>query len=144
MTAEPPLPAQCPPAAATPTDGTYFRLVRKELTLGAVTNKGDWRKPYKANVGECSGQVDRCECHALSVYADVADAVRALALIPPYKPKAIAEVRITDGMGVLQRTPSDAPSGPVHDSHHEWWPTPPDLVPNATIVRVAQVSGGSS
>jgi hypothetical protein len=128
------LPAQCPPASATPRAGRFFRLVRSELSVGEQTEKGDWRKPYKNGVGQCAGGHDVCECHAFSVYSNLEDAEQAIALVPPYRPRSIAVVEVNPELGVFEQTPTTGPGGLIHDSHHEWWPSPNSLVPNAIVV----------
>ena len=135
MSAEYTMPDECPPSSASPMNGTFYRLVRAGRCDGAMTDRADWRKPYKSNVGDCSGGHDRCECHAFSLFSIVEDAVKAISLVPGLGAKRIAEISIDPNMGVLQRSPSFIQGGEVHDSHHDWWPAPTDLLPQASVIH---------
>ena len=140
MAKDPELPQQCPPPTAAARTGPFFRLVRAELEVGQQTDKADWRKPYKNGVGQCAGGVEICDCHAYSVYSELEDAERAIALVPPYRPKSIAAVEMNADLGVLEPTPTKGSAGLIHDSHHNWWPSPSSLLP-AGIVVAANVGG---
>lgn len=126
-----PLPANCPPDGHQETDGTYFRLCEPRHDVGAVAEKGSWRKPYKLK-GPHFGRTDMCEAHAFSIFQDLEVLRTARELNPWAARKAIAQIDLAPGMGRILETPSE-----VAEGHWDWWPAPIDLVPTAIVVEAA-------
>ena len=127
------MPSECPPAAAQPVTGIFYRLTAKNLVLGEAPGNQDWILPVNKRKGDCAGSVDVCGCWAHSVFADVDDLLEAAKTSNWVRGKSIASVGITPEMGRLAKTPSEH-----GDSHHDWWPSADIDVSTSVVVREAQ------
>lgn len=122
-------PNDCPPESASPQSGAFFRLVRPGRAVGSSTEDDDWRLPFNNRKGDCAGRSDLCECHALSVFASIADVRYAIQSTPGFRNKLVAEVIVSLTNGVLANTPLE-----MQPSHHDWWTGPDGWVPMGTII----------
>jgi hypothetical protein len=127
-----PRPEGCPPPEATPLDGDFYRLVRKSLQIGQEVPADEWVPPYQKRRSECTGQPERCECHAHSIFANIDDLLRARDLVPWVRSKAIGRVQLVADHGVGLK--SDSLLGP---SHYDWWPHNENVVPQGEVVEAA-------
>lgn len=127
------MPSECPPPAAQPVTGMFYRLAAKNLTVGDTPSKQDWILPVHKRKGECAGKFDACECWSHSVFADIDDLVNAAKTSNWVRAKSIASVAITPDMGRLMKSPSEH-----GDSHHDWWPSEKLEVENAVVIVEAQ------
>jgi len=125
-----PFPANCPPDAAAPIDGTFYSLAEANLVPGETTGRMSWQRPYERRNGEYIGRVEVVEAHALSVFAERRDLDRARGISPWMAKKSVAEVTITTSDGYLINTPTSDGA-----SHHDWWTAPHTLIPSALIVE---------
>jgi hypothetical protein len=122
------MPDRCPPDGAVGAVGVFFRLVRKNLKEGDTPSADDWLPPYRKRKGECVGGGDRCECHAHSLIGDLQSIEAARESVPWVRGKAVARVELLPSMGKTLETPS------AIANHHDWWPSPGDLVPESVVV----------
>jgi hypothetical protein len=127
------LPNDCPPTSSRPPAGTYYRLVGGHLRVGESVPAEDWTLPLRKRKGECAERADRydvCECFAHSIFADANDLMEGRKTSSWARGKAIAQVELCHDMGRIEPTYADLGS-----SHHEWWPSPLDLIPQAVVMQ---------
>jgi hypothetical protein len=89
-----------------------------------------WQRPYERKNGDYWGRDELCEAHALSVFANKDDLDRARGFTPWMRQKSVAQIAITESDGSLKNTPT-----PEGDSHHDWWTSPYDYIPQAVVVE---------
>jgi len=109
----PNLPSDCPPTTAVPSNGTFFRLVRTD-----PPSQRDFLTPAQISPSRLEASDDVCPLHALSVFADPADARTAIAILPGMRNRRVAQGVLEPWLGLLQRTPAKGYELP---SHHDWW-----------------------
>lgn len=124
------LPASCPPSHAEPRSGFFYRLVGATLNVGDVPAGDEWLLPYAKRKGDCVGRTDLCDCHSHSVFSEIEDLRAARRLVPWAAKKGIAQVLLSTDDGVLAASASE-----LGDSHHDWWPTQPEVLPASTVVE---------
>jgi hypothetical protein len=125
------LPEQCPPAAAVPASGGYYRVV-KTLPL----TERDFRRPRDLPRTEPFPPDKMCQASALSLYGDLTDAQRALVLVPGFRKRRLAVGTLNPICGVTQVTPSRPPHTPeILKSHTSWW-VPTNIAPNSLFEAV--------
>jgi hypothetical protein len=124
------LPDHCPPTGASPASGEFLRLVQKGLSIGDVPGHEDWQLPYLNPKSPSYGRTEECDNHAHSLFADEADIAQAKSFVPAFRKKRVARVVLTPEMGLVLNTPN-----PLGQSHHDWWPTPSDLIPESEVVQ---------
>lgn len=106
-------PAQCPPADAAETSGTFYRLIKGDtpepdeflpfwLTKGAESQKR-WKKNGKD-----------CVSCGLSISANIGNLKDRIS--PSTRYRKIVKVTLDAGMGKIKSTPNHTDA-----SHHTWW-----------------------
>ena len=126
------LPADCPPSDAVATSAAqFYRLTSPQLGVGDQAPADDWIVPHNNKKGDCAGCPERCECHAHSLFRDLADLAAARSVSPWIRRKSVALLTLSSGMGKIRRSPTA-----VLPSHHDWWPADPAVVPAASVVEV--------
>lgn len=107
-------PLDCPPGAALPADGVFYRIVNND-----PTGLGDFVSQYRQNRRLADrnirqGNATQCETMGLSVFANKSDAVARARRYPGIGDR-IARLTLAPYSGKIQPTPRDG------DSHHTWW-----------------------
>ncbi|WBB52419.1 hypothetical protein [Verrucosispora sp. WMMD573] len=125
------LPEQCPPAAAAPASGDYYRVV-KALPL----TKRDFRRPRDLPRTEPFAPNKMCQASALSLYGNLTDAQRAIVLVPGFRKRRLAVGTLSPICGVTQVTPSRPPhTHEILKSHTSWW-FPTNIEPSSFFEAV--------
>lgn len=125
-----PFPQGCPPDDATPMPGIYYRLTNRRHEVGDLTAADSWLRPYETRGNPFYRQPELCEAHGLSLFADIVDLSEARDIVPLMRRKPVASVQIHHDDGVLRHTPLDGHG----ESHHDWWTSPFDLLPQAEVI----------
>jgi hypothetical protein len=125
-----PLPDECPPPAAAPPTGEFLRLVDKALAVGDTPGPEEWQRPYLNPRSSGFGHPEVCDNHAHSLFADKTDIAQARSVVPAFRKKRVARVALTPDMGLVLNTPNL-----LGRSHHDWWPSPHDLIPASTVIE---------
>ncbi|MEF3404036.1 hypothetical protein [Agromyces sp. CCNWLW203] len=129
-----PVPEGCPPPDAVPMEGTFYRLAARRHAVGDITEEDSWLRPYATHGNGYYKRQEECDAHGLSIYASEDDIERARIFVPSLGTKPIAEVVITLNDGTLAHRP--LPNVTTHgETHHDWWTTPHDLIPQARVVK---------
>ena len=107
-------PEDCPPQQASPTDGTYYRIVKN-----GPPEPNDFVSVYhqdrrRAENAVKAGIRSQCETMGLSVYTDREDAIQCALRYPRIGDK-IADLSLTPESGKVLGT------GGVFRSHSTWW-----------------------
>lgn len=74
--------------------------------------------------------MEQCDAHAHSVFADLSELMKARIFVPWTRRKTISRVALSPDMGVVASSPNA-----LGESHHDWWPSPLALVPEAIVVE---------
>jgi hypothetical protein len=128
-----PFPEGCPPPAASPIPGTFYRLADKKHGVGAATGPSSWLRPYETHGSPYYKQVEDPEAHGLSLYAQLDELERARDIATWLGKKSVAEVTIGHDDGDLRHSPIDGGA-----SHFDWWTSPYDLQPSAVVVAASR------
>ena len=107
-------PADCPPEAAVPADGTYYRIVKTDPPQREDFVAIFHLNRRRANAIIRRGTGTQCETMGLSVFADANDAVE-WALRLPQIGSYIARLTLNPYSGKILATPREG------NSHHTWW-----------------------
>ncbi|MCH9647784.1 MAG: hypothetical protein K0U98_06065 [Deltaproteobacteria bacterium] len=116
-------PDLCPPAEATPADGTVLRLVRND-----PPRPDDFRAWSVEN-----GRVAKskpCQSCAVSVFEQIDDVRKMQRRVPSQRVKPVAAAELKPEMGVTKLTPKR------YQSHRSWW-IPDGLDPSPDFQVVA-------
>jgi hypothetical protein len=103
------LPERCPPLGVQAADGNFYRLVKNDPPRPA-----DFLRPRDG--GRMFSDDQLCQASSLSVFGDLADARRAIEIVPGFRRRLIARGTLEAHMGVTLAAP--ASSG---KSHTSWW-----------------------
>ncbi len=115
-------------------EGTYYRLSARRHAVGDITEEDSWQRPYATRGSRYYKQPEVPEAHGLSIFASEEDVERFRSFVPSLATKPIAEVVITLDDGALAHRP--LPNVTTHgETHHDWWTTPHDLIPQARVVK---------
>lgn len=130
-------PPDCPPAAAAPADGVFYRIVKTD-----PPGLGDFVSLYHLNRELAERRVNRgatrCETMGLSIYAELNDAAKAAIQFSDIG-DWIVRLTLAPVAGKILPTPRYHPNAPQNgDSHHTWWQSESyNPLPNAAIaIRV--------
>ena len=107
-------PPDCPPAAALPANGVYYRIVKTDPPQPADFVSQYHQNRRLANRNIQRGRATQCETMGLSVFANPNDAARRARRYPSLGNR-IARLTLTPDAGTMLPTPRD------DDSHHTWW-----------------------
>ncbi len=113
------LPAQCPPADATPASGVAYRIVKND----PPTSK-DFVRPRDLPRKTPIPDGELCAHSALSIFTDLSDVLLGIKLIPGFSKKKVVTGVLTGDTGVTSGSPSSVKSGTqelVLKSHRDWW-----------------------
>lgn len=122
------VPPGYPPTDAYTIEAIFYRLAPPRHLLGEVTDSDAWLRPFETRGNPLYKQPDDPEAHGLSL-RDSLDALEAARdLNPRIAKKSVAEVTIRPSDGWVKYTPEEGVG------HHDWWTSPPGLVPVAVIV----------
>src|SRR4051794_19893348 len=97
-----PFPPDCPPADATPMNGTFYVCAERNLTPGDPTGRMTWQRPYEKKNGAYFGKTDDCDAHSLSVFSELGDIHNARKFTPWMREKSVAAVTVAPSHGVLK------------------------------------------
>ena len=108
-------PPDCPPPAATPAHGVYYRIVKTDPPGPAdfVSQYHQNRRLVNRNIQR--GRATQCETMGLSVFANPSDAAYYARVILG-NGNRIARLTLPAYSGKILPTPRNG------DSHHTWWP----------------------
>lgn len=116
------LPDNCPPSAAEPANGTFFRLIAND----EPTNQ-DFLS-HRALNPSADYKVCECVARSISVFSDLKDADN-LRKTPLHRGKKIVSIQLNSNAGVVQRR------GKLQ-SHHSWW-----RFKNFSILQIGSLIG---
>lgn len=102
------MPKGCPPIAAQPDEGDFYRLVSQSPTMEDFTPQS--RKFPSKKFGK-----KECQARAISVFRSIEDC-RNVNKLPAHRNEKVAMVRIEKKDGVVMSTPSA-----LYKSHVSWW-----------------------
>jgi len=114
-------PDRCPPAEATPAEGSVLRLVRNDPP------RADDFLPW-AIENDKVPKSKHCQACAVSVFERIDELRKMQRRVPAQRPKAVAEGELKPEMGVTKRS-----SGKGR-SHRSWWI--PDGLDPSPLFRV--------
>lgn len=112
MTWPPFFPDSCPPDESEPAAGIVFRLTATE-----TPSEEDF-KSHRELYPTRQYSVPECEACGLSVYRNIEDVRRAIAIVPALRSKKIAQGELRAEFGRIKHTPKNNQYGA---SHHTWW-----------------------
>lgn len=118
------LPQYCPPADASQSIGTYYRIADGNPASSADYFSQRKLQPDKVFKGQ---GIDECITRAVSLFKDVADAKKRLKL-PKFRHSYIARVDLEPKDGMIKKT--------FRDSHYSWWRSKNFDVRKAKIVEL--------
>ncbi len=116
-------PDLCPPAEATPAEGTVLRLVRNDPP------RADDFRPWSVENGRVA-RSKPCQSCAVSVFDQIDDVRRMQRRVPSQRVKPVAEGELHPEMGVTKLSPRR------YRSHRSWW-IPDGLDPSPEFRLVA-------
>lgn len=116
--------------------GTYYRLANRRHLAGEATEADSWLRPYETKGASLFGQTGNPEAHGLSVFASLEDLTNVRELVPFMRRKAVAEVEVAKDHGHLRCTPEQSLT--YMESHHDWWTSPFDRQPAATVIEAGE------
>jgi hypothetical protein len=103
------LPDGCPPPGVQAADGDFYRLVKNNPPLPA-----DFLRPRDGN--RMFGVDELCLASSHSIFGDMADARKAIEVVPGFRKRLIARGALLAHMGVTLATPAS-----TGKSHTSWW-----------------------
>ncbi len=124
------LPGHCPPEGHFEALGTFYRFSAPSLTVGAVVPESHWCLPIHVKKSEGYQQWSRCDAYAYSIFDSVDPLLEARRFLAWAKAKSICQINLVSAMGRLLETPSVVGPG-----HHDWYPQPLGLAPNAVVIE---------
>lgn len=130
-------PLDCPPGAALPADGVFYRIVKND-----PPRLGDFLSLYHLNRDLAERRIGRgatrCETMGLSIYAELGDALAAACQFSSIG-DWIVPLTLEPVAGKILPTPRYHPAAPENgDSHHTWWKNESyePLANATTLIRV--------
>lgn len=125
------LPPDCPPEAAAPAQGKYYRFVRKDPPKARDFAP---QASYRSDIPD----KELCSASAVSLFGTMSAVAEMRRWIRAFEQRLVAEAHLEASMGVIEQSPTQPkpPESPIIDEHYDWWvPTGFDPVAVFQVVK---------